>query len=204
MAFKRTIDRKGLSLPGLIDIIFLLLIFSLVTLSVSQTRIEEKSKGDQNVDFELPEFRARVTEESDKHVLTLIFQVEYKEHKNPNSPRVVYILRPSKSGMITIDEAKQAALNDSVFAEFPENFLSLSDAAFQRLDASRLIRRSLDEYKKENFFKPDLSNSVEIRAVKDMEFRIFNYILELCSTYGDTIPQVNIHALGGREVVSEF
>lgn len=204
MPFKRTVDRKGLSLPGLIDIIFLLLIFSLVTLSVSQARIEEKSKGDQSVDFELPEFASRVTEEADKHVATLLFQVEYKEHKNPESPRVVYVLQPAKKGVITVDEAKQAALDDSVFAEFPADFLSLSDAAFKRLDACRLIKQSLDAYKRENFFKPDLSNSVEIRAVKGMEFRIFSYILELCSAYGDTIPQVNIHALGGREIISEF
>jgi hypothetical protein len=42
-------------------------------------------------------------------------------------------------------------------------------------------------------------NSIEIRAVKDTEFRIINYIMEQVSAYADTIPRLMWRTLTGKE-----
>ncbi len=200
MAFKRTDEKKGLSLPGLIDIIFLLLIFSLVTLSISQARIEKNVAGNKEIEFDLPEMRSSDVVEADNLLKTLMFQIELVDNSDEKSGKVVYVLRPLEDRPISIRGARQRALQDSLFAVFPENFLELNDKDFSDTPPCKLIERSIREYKENHFFNPSPANRIEIRAVKSTEFRIFNYILNLCSSYGDTIPQVIIHTLGGREV----
>jgi len=199
MAFQRQEYKKGLSLPGLIDIIFLLLIFSLVTLSFSKESVEAKKRGDKQVDFDLPEAQAAETLETEDVLTTLLFQIENKDPKDPSSPRILYVLHPAVHDSVVIDEAKEKAISDSLFDEFPSNFLQLSDRAFSRIRACRLISQSIYDYKNEHFFDPSPTNSIEVRAVKTTEFRIINYIMEACSAYGDTIPGFVFRTLSGQE-----
>ena len=198
MAFGRIEEKKGLSLPGLIDIIFLLLIFSLVTLSVSQAKVEAKKGGDRSIEFDLPEVDSRETEEVEEILSTLLFQIEHVDRQDPESPKIVFVLWPSEDDSVTLETAKLNAMRDSLFAVFPMDFLDLSDAEFARTLPCELIRSTIREYKDFYFFEPRLSNSVEIRAVKDVEFRIVNFIMEQCSAYGDTIPRIVLHTLTGR------
>lgn len=201
MAFQREDTRKGLSLPGMIDIIFLLLIFSLVTLSVSQTTDEPRKQGKEGSDFKLPMTTSRQTAQLEPYIRTLIYQIEpvRKEDGDAPAPKRVLVLSPAGSDSITISEARNRALRDSVFADFPQDVLSLTDRQFERTDACRLIRTSLDSYKRRAFREPDLSNTIQIRAAEDTEFRIVNYIFTRCSAYGDTIPNIALHALAGKE-----
>jgi len=199
MAFTRYEEKKGLSLPGLIDIIFLLLIFSLVTLSVSEAKIETKRRGDRSVDFDLPETRSKDTEEVDRILHTLLFEVGRQDPDEPGSPRMIWVLKPGITDSVSLQAAKVWAIHDSVFAAFPENFLGLSDREFEETKACKLIRKSIREYKKIHFKKPDLSNSVEIRAERQTEFRIVSYIMNQCSMYGDTIPRVVLRTLTVKE-----
>lgn len=189
MAFVRNEEKKSMSLPGLIDIIFLLLIFSLVTLSVSQAKIEKSQAGDRDSDFDLPVTRSRETEETDRVLQTLMFQVEYLDREDIDSPKILFVLRPSEGDSLTLQEAKLYAMEDSLYAVFPDYFLDLSDQEFSQTLACRLVRRAIREYKKAHFIMPNPTNAIEIRAVKDTEFRIVNFIMEQCSAYGDTIPR---------------
>jgi len=201
MSFHKRNEKKGLSLPGLIDIIFLLLIFSLVTLSISEAKVETKRRGDRGVEFDLPESRTKDTEEVDRLLQTLLFQIDYLDPKNKSGPKAVWVLKPSLHDSLSLEGARLIAQRDSLYRPFPGNFLELSDREFRRSPACQIIRESIREYKDQNFFKPDLSNAIEVRAIKDTEFRIVNYILELCSAYGDTIPRVVLRTLTAKEAV---
>jgi len=204
MAFVWKDEKKGLSLPGLIDIIFLLLIFSLITLSVSQTNVETKKRGSRHVNFNLPETKSSETEEISDVLQTLMFQIEDIDSTHFKKAKVVFVLWPSTKDSLTIREAKLNAVQDSLFAVFPENFLKLTDREFNQTKACRLIHSEIKKYKDTYFLEPSPTNSVEIRAVKDTEFRIVNFIMEQCSAYGDTIPQIMLRTLAGKEVAGGF
>jgi biopolymer transport protein ExbD len=202
MAFVREDEKKGLSLPGLIDIVFLLLIFSLVTLSVSQNTLVAKKTGDKDAEFDLPETANPATVDADELLQTLLLQIEHQNPDDLKSPKVVYTLLPSLTDSITVEAARAVAARDSLFAPFPDNFLDMSDHEFWQTSACRLIRESITSYKENHFFRPDPTNSIEIRAVKNTEFRIVNYILEFTSTFGDTIPKFMIRTLSGNDGVA--
>ncbi|MFH1943967.1 MAG: hypothetical protein ABIL68_17830 [bacterium] len=204
MAFSRNEEKKELSLPGLIDIIFLLLIFSLVTLSISQAKVETQKKGNRDFDLDLPETKSRESEALDEVLQTLLFQIEHVDNEDQDSPKILFVLRPSVKDSLTLQEAKTKAIADSLFAVFPEDFIDLSDGEFARTRPCRLIRRAIREHKETYFFKPDPTNAVEIRAVADTEFRIMNFIMEQCSAYGDTIPRFMLRTFMGREVTYGF
>lgn len=200
MAFVKQEIRKGLSLPGLIDIIFLLLIFSLVTLSVSSVKVEADEGSGSAVDYNLPEARVKETLEMDKVLQTLLILIEHEDPENNDSPKIVYILWPSLEDSLTLSEAKNNAIRDSLFAQFPTNFLTLNNDAFAKTTSCLLIQQEIHNYKNRVFFEPRNTNSIELRAVKDTEFRIVNFVMEQCSAYGDTIPRILLHTLSGREV----
>jgi hypothetical protein len=200
MAFiRKDTEKKGLSLPGLIDIIFLLLIFSLVTLSITQAKVETKRRGDQSMEFPLPETKSIETEEVGGVLQTLMFQIEPSDPEDALSPKTVYVLWPSIQDSLSVEEARINAQRDSLFAVFPDDFLKISDAVFSKTVPCNLIQWAVQKYKEEHFFDADLSNSVEIRAVKNTEFRIVNFIMEQCSVYGDTIPRVVLRTLTARD-----
>lgn len=200
MAFVHKEEKKGLSLPGLIDIIFLLLIFSLVTLSFSQAKVEAKRHGENADAFDLPEAKVAETVEIDEVLHTLLFQVEDIDPEDPNSLKAVYILRPDLDDSMTVEESRQVAERDSVFAVFPRGYVTMDDLDFRRTEACRLITTTLRDYADEHFYEPNAMHSVEIRAVKNTEFRIINYIMEQVSAYGDTIPRLMWRTLTGREI----
>lgn len=204
MAFERTEDKKGLSLPGLIDIIFLLLIFSLVTLSFSQAEVEANKRSERAVEFDLPETNVAQTKEAPELLNTLLFQIEHEDDEDASSPKVVYVLWPLYRDSVTITQAREQALQDSLFHVFPPDFLDLSDRAFRRTPPCSLIHWAIRSYKEEHFREPRNTNAIEIRAVKDTEFRIVNFIMEECSSYGDTIPRLTLRTLAGREVSGGF
>ncbi len=210
MAFLKKEEKKGLSLPGLIDIIFLLLVFSLVTMGISIQRAgtaegaAEKSGSGNNIDYNLPEARAEGTLEVNDILQTLLFLVEHENPEDLGSPKIVYTLWPSPIDSLTILETKNLAINDSLFALFPSDFLTLDDDAFAEIPPCSLIQWAVREYKESHFFKPQNTNAIEIRAVRDTEFRIVNFILEQCSAYGDTIPRILLHTLSSKEVKSAF
>jgi len=208
MAFLKKEERKGLSLPGLIDIIFLLLVFSLVTLGFSISKVdtvEDRAEmSGKDVDYNLPEMGAQGTLEKENILQTLLILVEHENPEDFDSRKVVYTLWPSLQDSLTVREAKDRAVSDSLFAFFPPDFLTLDDDAFAKSPPCSLIRWAIQEYKDDHFLVPQNTNSIEMRAVKDTEFRIVNFIMEQCSAYGDTIPRILLHTLSSKEVESVF
>jgi hypothetical protein len=199
MTMKIDERKEGLSLPGLIDIIFLLLIFSLVTYSFTSSSIEGKDETGLDDQLNLPIARYEVTSESDKILHTLMFQIEHTNPDDASSPKKVYVLWPSVENVRTVKEAKVIALSDSMFASFNSDFLNQSDGVFQNSIPCRLIRNEIERYKRIHFKRPRASNTVAIRAVEDTEFRIINFIMDRCSAYGDTIPKMDLFTLTGRK-----
>ncbi|MCK5146186.1 hypothetical protein KAR48_05485 [bacterium] len=202
MAFKREYEKKGISLPGLIDIVFLLLIFSLVTLSVSQSVIDQPGQDQEDTAFPLPEIESQTAKRLEQELTTILFQIEHNNAEDFSSPLIIYTLLPDEDLEQTVDGALKIAMADSLLhATFPQNFLDLSDRQFRNLRACRLIRKSIRQYKEDNFFEPNPMNSIEIRAVRDTEFKIINYILQFTSTFKDTIPRFMVRTINGKEVV---
>ena len=199
MAFIKKEEKRGLSLPGLIDIIFLLLIFCLGTLTTSESRVEEEGGSEGEADLNLPETSIKRTYDVDEVLQTLLLQVDLTDPNDRSSPKRIMILWPSLEDSLTIEEAKSNAMRDSLFAVFPPNLLSLSDRDFSRTPPCTLIHWGLETYKNDYFREPKSSNTIEIRAVRDTEFRIINFILEQCSVYGDTIPRLTLRTMSRQE-----
>jgi hypothetical protein len=194
--------KRGVSLPSLIDIIFLLLIFSLVTLNVSDVSdavVQTNPEGSSAPELTLPTIHGAETEKFDRRIRTLLFQIEHRNPRDPASAKVVYVLDPGDLEYMDIRQAKQAAVQDSLFAVFPPQYLQMPESDFSRIPACRLIQKSIQAYKGRVFTEPRPSNSIEIRAVEDTEFRIIRFIMDRCSVYGDTIPSIIVHTLTGKE-----
>ncbi len=204
MTFQKPEGKKGLSLPGLIDIVFLLLIFSLVTFSVSSVNVGSDNGRAKAVDYQLPEARIKETLEMEEVLQTLLILIEYENPEDVKSPKIVYTLWPSLKDSLTFLEAKNNAIRDSLFAQFLPQFLELSDDAFANSSPCLLIKRAIRDYKNKYFYEPRNTNSVELRAVKETEFRIVNFIMEQCSSYGDTIPRILLHTLSDKGVENVF
>ena len=195
MAFKRKNELHDLEFPSLIDVIFLLLIFFLVTMQFSMETNTARQAATKPPDIQLPRAKGSEDVAMDDVISTLLFQIQYKEKNNPNSPRIVYVLEPFNGDSISRSEAFMIAQRDSMFAEFPQNFLKMKDQAFKRTNAAQLISNAIYQYKEEHFRKPSIENTVEIRAEENVEFKIINYIMQECSAYKDTIPRVIFRTL---------
>ena len=201
MAFSHDDEKKGISLPGLIDIVFLLLIFSLVTLSVSNAPISERTAGEKEIHFNLPKTASQSTSDAGTVLRTLCFQIEYLDAESSGGPKVAYALWPSVRDSITVEEARFRAQQDSLkMAVIPEGIVSMNPQDFERTDFCRMISRNIEEYKARYFNEPRQENSIEIRAERDTEFGLINYILVYAGAFGDTIPSFVVRTLSGREV----
>ncbi|RKY84426.1 hypothetical protein DRP98_04980 [candidate division KSB1 bacterium] len=193
MPFVRKEDLKDMELPSLIDIIFLLLIFFLVTYSFSEMGEET---GPARSIFDLPEALGESPVLEEEVLRTLLFQIEHKDSKDIHSPKVVYALWPSLSDSITLSQALVKAREDSsLHAEFPDGFLQLPDEEFQSTPPCTLIANSIARYKTRYFHNVSVTNTIEIRAAKDTEFRIIDFIMDCCAAYQDTIPRIVFHTL---------
>jgi len=184
----------------MIDVIFLLLIFSLVTLSTSESNVEAKKRGERADKFDLPKISEAETFEANNVLTTLLFQIEYVNPDDTTGQKRVLVLWPSAGDSVTLEQARLTALEDynlaqqsgstpRYAADVPDNYLSLSQRAFERTQACTLIRQSVKTYVEENFFTPSLSNRIEIRAVKETEFRLVNFIMVESGKYDKLIPR---------------
>ncbi|MBC8185181.1 biopolymer transporter ExbD [candidate division KSB1 bacterium] len=195
MAFKKFEERRDFELPTLIDVVFLLLIFFLATISVSTPGQQLDHKKPQEIP-NLPEAKGNEIFSQNEVLETLLIQVSHGNKDDATSPKIAYVLWPSEKGSHTLRLALQTSKNDpSTFREFPADFLTMSDEEFQRCPPCSLIAAHIDSYKTQYFSEPSLSNCIEIRAEQDIEFKIVNYIMDLCSVYGDTIPRLVFRTL---------
>jgi biopolymer transport protein ExbD len=195
MAFIKKREQKELNLPSLIDVVFLLLIYSLVTIPIerSETNSASTASASTRQELELPYVKSRKAVEIDPILRTFLVQIENEIPEDPRSARMVYVLKPSEKDS-TMGQARATAVRDSSFARFPIDFLGLTDSEFSQTRAYRLIREEI-----RRFARGEASERIEIRAVKNTEFRIVNAIMRECSAYGDTLPAIAVRTLANSK-----
>jgi hypothetical protein len=196
MAFYRKREQKELNLPSLIDVVFLLLIYSLVTIPIerSETGSTNTASASALKELDLPFVQSRKAGEIDPILRTFLIQIENEVPENPRSARMVYILKPSEKDS-TLGQARATAVRDSSYARFPDGFLGLTDPEFSQTRAYRLIREEIRRFARGGAKRGGTSDRIEIRAVKNTEFRIVNAIMRECSAYGDTLPAIAVRTL---------
>ena len=200
MAFQKKREQKELNLPSLVDVVFLLLIYSLVTIPVerSDSSSQKSKQGTEAQELQLPLVSSKKAVDVDPVLRTFLIQIENTVPDNPKSARMVYILKPSATDS-TLGQAMATALRDSAFARFPERFLLMSNAEFAQTRPCRLIRDEIRRFERRHFKGPDVSNRIEIRAAKNTEFRIINFIMRECSSYGDSIPSIAVRTMSNLQ-----
>ncbi len=201
MAFSRKREQKELNLPSLIDVVFLLLIYSLLTIPIEKSessQTAETADAASKQEVNLPYVQSRKAVDIDPVLRTFLIQIENEVPEDPRSARIVYILKPSERDS-TLGQARETAVRDSAFARFPADFLGMNNREFEQTRACRLIRDEIRRFERGKTPRRDVSKRVEIRAVKNTEFRIFDAIMRECSAFGDTIPAIAVRTLANPD-----
>ena len=201
-----TDDKDEFELPSLIDMVFLLLIFFMASLSVSSSGDPSLNPGQPQRTFNLPEAKGEVSVLTGEEIKALIFQIEHKDAKDTLSPKVVYILWPEKKQKVTEDQAlekvqselSKAPSDSSHFATFPGNFLQIEKSFLDTCRVFSLIAENIKKYK-EYLGQQSSSNTIEIRAVKETEFRIINFVMDQCSLYDKFFPKITFRVLSSEK-----
>ncbi len=192
MAFERDETSRGLELTSLIDVVFLLLIFFLISFAFSLSG--EVSESQVNSEMALPETQINLPIIPNDRLDNLLIQV-MPDSVGASVSRRAVVLWPAMQDTLHISrrQAFKRALADSTFANFPPDYLSYPAETFATLPACTLISNSITRYiAKDRLFRGQGHPIVEVRADRDTEFRILNFIMEQCSAHKDVIPQIII------------
>ncbi|MBN2416971.1 hypothetical protein JXO52_14095 [bacterium] len=192
-----------LNLPGFVDIIFLLLIFSMATMSFTSGQETPPSPGTERF---LPMVPKSQSESPDLYLRNLLVIIGFSNPESfstdtPDSSREVVVLVPDTPGESTqtIQRALlQAKMEGGMVQPLPpaEEFLALTDEEFAQLPACRLIAEQIDRYAA-SLYTQQPGNTIEIRAVKETEFRLINFILTKACRDDNMIPRIVLHTLSG-------
>ncbi len=188
MTFRKSSTQKEIELPTFIDIVFLLLIFFIVSFSPVAPKV-----GEAKLELNLPIAEGAGEVESNELLETILIEIlPLKEEEKMIGFRVSVLLPfdsyASQKGGLTYRDAKS---NSSQRQEdLPLDVSNLSDREFSRLPAIQLLNDQIDRYVASKFRVPRPSNRIEIRADKEVQFRVINAVMEKCSSYGDLIPSL--------------
>jgi biopolymer transport protein ExbD len=209
----RDAAEREVELPTFIDMIFLLLIFFIATLTLSTTGEKKPVPSDQQKEFNLPKATGRVVQGEEVHLTNLLFQIENLVQKDSSTSKVLYVLWPDEQNKKTemelyaeIEKNLKAELPDSTyFAVFPENYLDMSYRQQEESRAFALIKDMIRAYHSERlaYSSSKLANTIEIRATRETEFRIINYIMQQCSLFEDDIPKVTFRVMAADQEPGE-
>jgi hypothetical protein len=196
MAFKR--EKKNLrviELTSLIDVVFLLLIFFLISFAFSMAG----SATDSRIysEMELPKTETELPILTDDILENLMIQIGPDTTAGVLSRRV-HVLWPSYDDTLKYSrtQAFSNSVRDSTFSVFPPQYLVYTADELGRVPAANLIRRSLSEYvDKERRFNRNSRPVVEVRAEHTTEFKLINFVMQECSVYNDQIPRVVIRTV---------
>ncbi|MBN1783186.1 biopolymer transporter ExbD [bacterium] len=187
-----------MSLPSLIDVIFLLLIFFMATINMS-TVVSDRNRGIYTQKkFDLPEIRNRQTGPVQDILQTLMFQIEHADPQDNASPMVVYALWPSRRDSLTVARARDQAAARKMVAYFVPDAQRNADPDIPNISPYDFITREINRYADQYFRTPNPKNYIEIRAVKETEFKTINHILNACSELEDRIPRIYVRTLSGE------
>lgn len=196
MAFKR--DKKNprvIELTSLIDVVFLLLIFFLVSFAFSMAGSASDSR--MYSEMELPKTETELPILTEDVLENLMIQIGPDTSGGVLSRRV-HVLWPSYDDTLKYSrtQAFSNSVRDSTFATFPPQYLAYTSDELGRLPAATLIRKSLSEYvAKERNFNRNSRPVVEVRAEHSTEFKLINFVMQECSVYNDQIPRIVIRTI---------
>ncbi len=211
MSFKNSEENQEIEFPSLIDMVFLLLVFFMATLSLSSSGNPTPTTGPPQRPFDLPEAKGETSVSSEEIIKTLTIQIEHLDAENAESPKALYFLWPDRDHPVSEkqvyeqvkSELHQLSPDSSHFAVLPRNYLALTDSDMDTCRAFKLIEENIRKYKDDYFAQPSSSNTIEIRAVRDTEFQIINFIMNQCSRYGNLIPKITFRVLSAKEPEKE-
>jgi biopolymer transport protein ExbD len=193
---------KEIDLPTLIDMVFLLLIFFIASLSISSGGGKDVAPPMEGLT--LPSV-AGIAAPNEGQLSTLVFQIERKATEQNDTVKVLYVLWPdgeTKSEDQALKKIREnfiQAKADSLYAEFPSNLFALSQAQIDTTMAFKVIKSKIKQYQGLHFNAAELSNTIEIKADKETEFKIISYIMDQCATYNDKIPKVTFRVMAPKQ-----
>lgn len=195
MAFQRKENERSLELISLIDIVFLLLLFFLV--SFAFTLAGEVSDTKTYSEIELPKTDTQLPVIKSDVLENLMIQIMPDTSRFGVSRRV-YVLWPSFEDTTKVSrmQAFHRARQDSTFAVFLPDFLRLPNDEFFSSPPCTLISNSIARYiEMEKFYHGNVRPTVEVRAERTTEFKIVNFIMSVCSSQQQAIPQIIIRTV---------
>ena len=198
MALKYNGTRQGLSLPGLIDIIFLLLVFAIVKLVGYDAGPKEIEKGTMSRTLldgmpELTVYQANKVED----ITTLTVQIENFVVENPPSTRRLILMKGSRANPVPYMAALRNAEENGRTWQLPDK------ATIARMPVSQLgalepfgaIRDSLIADIQALYPHDDQSNTLEMRAIETTEFNLLDFVLSICASLDPRVPLLSICVL---------
>jgi biopolymer transport protein ExbD len=190
MAFQRYESHRSQELISLVDIVFLLLLFFLVTFSFTLAGDVSDAKIYSEVD--LPKTATELPVIKDDVLQNLMIQI-IPDSSGGAASRLAFVLWPSFEDTLQMTrmQAFRRAILDSTFESFPQDFLLMPAAEFNRSAPCTLISNSIARFiEKEKFYHNNSHPIVEVRADRNTEFRIINFIMNTCSDQPRAIPQI--------------
>ncbi|MBN1560487.1 biopolymer transporter ExbD [candidate division KSB1 bacterium] len=207
--FSKELIEREVELPTLIDVVFLLLIFFIASLTFATQGEKKPAPSDQKEEFSLPKAKGRVLQDGSMQLTNLLFQIENKMRADSSYVRVVYVLWPdgvkkmSENELLDIikQNLEQEQADSTCFATFPPDYLKMSYFEQEQLRAFQLIRDNIRKYHENELAHSasKLANTIEIRATRETEFRIISYIMQQCSEFDDDIPKVTFRVMAPDE-----
>ncbi|MCG8608614.1 biopolymer transporter ExbD [bacterium] len=195
MARTQKDNKRTIELTSLIDVVFLLLVFFLVTFAF--TLSGDVSQSEVQSELELPETGTMLPIVSDEVLENLMIQI-VPDTSGGDIVKEAYILWPAMEDTAGVSRAQAMlkALRDSTFAPFPTNFVSLGREQFENTEACTLIANSISRYVDAyRQFGRRGRPLVEVRAEQNTEFRILSFIMDQCSAQDDFVPQIVIRTI---------
>ena len=198
---------KQIELPSLVDMVFLLLIFFITTLTLSSGGDPKETSPEQQKQFQLPQASGRMAPTERGELSTLLLQIGHEIKGDSLGSKVLHILLPDPVSTISETEAMsrvkqelaQEQPDSSHCAVFPGNLLDISFDDLENYRAFRLMAAAIDSYRTANFVVPSYDNTIEVRADKRTEFKIINFILTKCSEPDSLIPKVTFRVMAPEE-----
>ncbi|MDZ7725393.1 MAG: biopolymer transporter ExbD [candidate division KSB1 bacterium] len=201
----RTTYNAQIELPTLVDVVFLLLVFFLCTLTTAGK--EEKTPAPPS-DLDLPRTQEQISPLNDSVLETLLIHIVNLDEQGG---KAIYFLWPdsdrSRTEKQAIDEINRqlrAQPPDSqYYAEIRDVPAFLKTIRKDRPNRSAAtIESNLTRYIT-NMIDPSMGMTpIEVRAVRNTEFGLINYFFNLCNEITDD-PSVNpVHMLSFRVLTS--
>jgi len=204
MAFRREdrAGRKEIELPTFIDVVFLLLIFFLLTYSPVKPE-----KGEAALQLTLPVAKGLEKVRLSEKLQTMLIEVLPVNAKDLSQGYKVSVLLPFQDysvltpgpRFITLAKAREYARQYNREGLLPPNYAELPEKKFLDLDVIKMLDREIDRYVRYRFRTPKPTNRIEIRADASVKFRLINFILTKCSSYEDLVPMIVFRTMYQKE-----